>query len=126
MTNKEINQIECAIQHIKTAVNVDDWAKDIAIAAMQNMIANCNTEKSINDENSIDDETPCVLFCNWNNANEFIENDKNIEDCLVISSYLNDNEVILVTKDEFLNWVRGDNNNTISEKHTNSVYKDEI
>lgn len=120
MTKEEIDRIECAVRHIKTAIDIDDWAKDIAIVAMQNMIANCNAEKLIdnenlqNDENSIDDETPCVLFCNWNTANEFIENDKNIEDCLVISSYLDDNEAILVTKDEFLDWVRGNNDDTVS------------
>lgn len=120
MTKEEIDRIECAVRHIKTAIDIDDWAKDIAIAAMQNMIANCNTEKLINnedlqnDETSIDDETPCVLFCNWNTANEFIENDKNIEDCLVISNYLDDNEAILVTKDEFLDWVRGNNDDTVS------------
>lgn len=39
MKNKEIDRIECAIRHIQTAVDVDPWAKDIAIEAMQKMLS---------------------------------------------------------------------------------------
>jgi len=37
--NKEIDRIECAIRHIQTALDVDPWAKDIAIEAMQKMLS---------------------------------------------------------------------------------------
>lgn len=56
----------------------------------------------------MDDNTICVVFCNWNMANEMIEMDENIQGSLVISSYLNDNEAIVVDKDEFLKWLRGE------------------
>lgn len=39
MKNKEIDRIECAIRHIQTALDVDPWAKDIAIEAMQKMLS---------------------------------------------------------------------------------------
>lgn len=39
MKNKEIDRIECAIRHIQTAIDVDPWAKDIAIEAMQKMLS---------------------------------------------------------------------------------------
>ena len=38
MTPQEIDRIECAIRHIQTAVDVDDWARDIAVEAMQKQI----------------------------------------------------------------------------------------
>lgn len=60
------------------------------------------------DKETIDDDTVCVVFCNWNVAKELVDKDKNIEDCLVISSYLDDNEAVVVSKDEFLKWVRGE------------------
>ena len=37
MTN-DIDRIECAIRHIQTAVDVDDWARDIAVEAMEKRI----------------------------------------------------------------------------------------
>lgn len=39
MKNKETDRIECAIRHIQTALDVDPWAKDIAIEAMQKMLS---------------------------------------------------------------------------------------
>ena len=38
MTPQEIDRIQCAIRHIQTAVDVDDWAKEIAVDAMQKQI----------------------------------------------------------------------------------------
>lgn len=35
MKPKEIDRIESAIQHIQTAADVDQWAAEIAVAAMQ-------------------------------------------------------------------------------------------
>ena len=37
MTN-ETDRIECAIRHIKTAVDVDPWAVEIAVEAMEKML----------------------------------------------------------------------------------------
>ena len=37
MTN-ETDRIECAIRHIQTAVDVDPWAAEIAVDAMQKQI----------------------------------------------------------------------------------------
>ena len=38
MTPQEIDRIECAIRHIQTAVDVDTWAVEIAVEAMQKQI----------------------------------------------------------------------------------------
>ena len=36
--NQEIDRIECAIRHIQTAVDVDSWAVEIAVEAMEKQI----------------------------------------------------------------------------------------
>jgi len=56
----------------------------------------------------MDDNTICVIFCNWDTANTLIEQDENVKDSLVVSSYLDDDEAIVVSKDEFLQWLRGE------------------
>ena len=38
MTDQEIDHIECAIRHIRTAIDVDSWAKKIAVEAMEKQI----------------------------------------------------------------------------------------
>lgn len=38
MTAQEKDRIECAIRHIKTAVDVDWWAMEIAVEAMEKQI----------------------------------------------------------------------------------------
>ena len=38
MIEYEIDDIECAIRHIQTAVDVDPWAVDIAVDAMEKQI----------------------------------------------------------------------------------------
>ena len=38
MTPQEIDRIECAIRHIQTAVDVDQWAVEIAVQAMEQQI----------------------------------------------------------------------------------------
>lgn len=38
MTVQEKDRIECAIRHIQTAVDVDPWAKEIAVEAMEKQI----------------------------------------------------------------------------------------
>ena len=38
MTAQEIDRIECAIRHIQTAVDVDPWAVEIAVEAMEKQI----------------------------------------------------------------------------------------
>lgn len=38
MTQKEIDRIESAIRHIQTATDIDPWAAEIAVAAMQKQI----------------------------------------------------------------------------------------
>lgn len=35
MNTQEIDNIECAIRHIQTAVDVDPWAREIAVDAME-------------------------------------------------------------------------------------------
>ena len=55
----------------------------------------------------MNDDTICVIFCNWHMANKMIEKEENIERSLVITSYLDDNEVIVTPKDEFLEWLKG-------------------
>ena len=38
MTSQEKDRIECAIRHIKTSADVDPWAVEIAVEAMQKQI----------------------------------------------------------------------------------------
>lgn len=38
MTPQEIDRIQNAIRHIQTAVDVDPWARDIAVEAMEKQI----------------------------------------------------------------------------------------
>ena len=38
MTPQEIDRIECAIRHIQTAVDVDPWAVEIAVQAMEKQV----------------------------------------------------------------------------------------
>ena len=38
MTAQEIDRIQCAIRHIKTSVDVDEWAVEIAVDAMKRQI----------------------------------------------------------------------------------------
>ena len=56
----------------------------------------------------MDDNTIAVVFCNWNTANKLIELDENVQGSLVISSYLDDDEAIVVERDEFLKWLKGE------------------
>lgn len=56
----------------------------------------------------MDDNTIAVVFCNWNTANKMIKLDENVQGSLVISSYLDDDEAIVVERDEFLRWLRGE------------------
>lgn len=38
MTEQEKDRIECAIRHIQTAVDIDPWAVEIAVEAMEKQI----------------------------------------------------------------------------------------
>ena len=38
MTAQEKDRIECAIRHIKTSVDIDPWAVEIAVEAMEKQI----------------------------------------------------------------------------------------
>lgn len=38
MTEQEKDRIECAIRHIESSLDVDTWARDIAVDAMQKQI----------------------------------------------------------------------------------------
>ena len=38
MKPQDIDRIECAIRHIQTAVDVDPWAREIAVDAMKKQI----------------------------------------------------------------------------------------
>jgi ribosomal protein S27AE len=38
MNNQEEDRIECAIRHIESALDVDPWARDIAVDAMEKRI----------------------------------------------------------------------------------------
>ena len=45
MTDKDKDRIECAIRHIKSSVDVDTWAMDIAIDAMKAQLSQEGTTK---------------------------------------------------------------------------------
>ena len=38
MTAQEIDRIECAIRHIESSLDVDSWAAEIAVEAMEKQI----------------------------------------------------------------------------------------
>lgn len=38
MTAQKIDRIECAIRHIESSLDVDPWARDIAVSAMEKQI----------------------------------------------------------------------------------------
>jgi uncharacterized OB-fold protein len=38
MKSKEIDRIECAIRHIESSIDVDSWAMEIAVEAMEKQI----------------------------------------------------------------------------------------
>ena len=40
MKSKEIDRIQNAIRHIKTSVDIDSWAMEIAVEAMEKQIPN--------------------------------------------------------------------------------------
>lgn len=45
MKAKEIDHIECAIRHIETSLDVDPWARDVAIDAMKKQIPKTNADR---------------------------------------------------------------------------------
>ena len=45
MTAQEIDRIECAIRHIESSLDVDPWAKDIAVKAMEKQIQTIEPER---------------------------------------------------------------------------------
>lgn len=47
MTSQEKDRIQTAIRHIQTAVDVDDWAKEIAVDAMQKQIPKKPSEGNV-------------------------------------------------------------------------------
>lgn len=52
------------------------------------------------------DDGICVVFCHPNDALELIANDKDIEDSIVASLVIPEGEITVVSKDEFLKWLR--------------------
>ena len=58
MISQETDRIECAIRHIQTSLDVDPWACDIAVEAMQKQIP---TKPQI----SVDafNDNLCHLYC---------------------------------------------------------------
>ena len=68
MTDKERDRIECAIRHIQTAVDVDPWAAEIAVAAMKELFGNSEQLDAISRAATIDalnnvlaDYIPCLI-----------------------------------------------------------------
>lgn len=55
----------------------------------------------------IPDSDACVLFCSVDNAEELIDNDPEIGDCLVVSPVIPNDTVVVVPKQEFLDWLYG-------------------
>lgn len=59
MTAQEKDRIECAIRHIKTAVDVDPWAAEIAVDAMEKQIP----KKTLAPELGISPRSPIIIPC---------------------------------------------------------------
>lgn len=53
------------------------------------------------------DDTIVVVFCSNNTAKELISYDPKIKGSLVASDALDDDEIYLVAKDEFMEWLNG-------------------
>ena len=64
---------------------------------------------SKNEERPINDDDIVVMFCHPNTAIEFLSGDdaEVIENCIVMSPLLPEDEVTIVPKEEFLEWLRG-------------------
>ena len=63
MKPPEIDRIECAIRHIKTSVDIDPWAVEIAVEAMEKQIPKkpYNSHyKQLNDEIKLHSCYRCV------------------------------------------------------------------
>ena len=74
MTPQEIDRIECAIRHIESSLDVDPWAVEIAVEAMQKQIPKkpksvfcpqCGKEFTDNDYWSADYCRNCGQAINW-------------------------------------------------------------
>ena len=63
MTQQEIDRIECAIRHIKTAVDVDPWAVEIAVQAMEKQIPKNPIVNGDRNESWVEDALICPV-CN--------------------------------------------------------------
>lgn len=56
---------------------------------------------------NIKDDEPCVLFCSIDNAERFMRLEPNVGDCIVTSPIFSDDIVAVTTKQEFLDWLYG-------------------
>lgn len=54
----------------------------------------------------MDEDEIVVVFCNPTDAKKLLEQDENISDALVISPIIPEGEVTVVSKDEFLDWLK--------------------
>lgn len=54
---------------------------------------------------TMDDNTIAVIFCSEVTAKRLVGIDGNCKDSLVVSNYIGDDEAIMVSKDEFLDWL---------------------
>ena len=55
----------------------------------------------------MDDNTICVVFCNPTDAIDLIKEDDRIKDSIVASNIIPKGEATVVSKDEFLDWLKG-------------------
>lgn len=83
MTDKERDRIECAIRHIQTAVDVDPWAVEIAVEAMQEKISRGQNEDVMcseipNSSDCISRETLLAHFEPWLKVAGYSEGEMNM------------------------------------------------
>lgn len=70
--------------------------------------------------NYMNDDKKCVVFCSPTTASELVFQDSNILESLVVTTLLPNDTVYLVEKDEFLEWLEG------NEYATGVVSKKEV
>ena len=59
MTKQEIDRIDCAIHHIESSLDVDPWAVEIAVEAMQKQIP----METLAPELGISPRSPIIIPC---------------------------------------------------------------
>ena len=62
----------------------------------------------LDEQKAISDDDDVVIFCNPDIADEFIKDDVDLRDALISTELLSREECIVVRRDDFLEWLKGE------------------